>query len=78
MTKERAIQLFGDKVIEKAQSLYQTQTGKVFWAEDCIYENDIPLDTKEQNEYIGRAHWILSHDVKLTEEQIAEIQRNNS
>lgn len=64
MTKSKAINLYGIKVIDKARDLYETDFGKVLFPEDCQYDEDISPDEEERLEYIGKAHYILSQEFK--------------
>jgi hypothetical protein len=54
MTKTEAIKRYGLAVVEKAREIYETDFGKVLFADDADYE-DIPADEETQLDRIGMA-----------------------
>jgi len=57
MTKQDAINKFGIVIVATARSYYETNAGKVLFAEDVRYmEEDIPANEETQLDYLWRAY----------------------
>ena len=56
MKKEDAIKKYGEKVVELARDMHETDFGKVVFEEDVVdLEWDIPLCEEDQIEYLEKA-----------------------
>ncbi len=55
MSKKKTIEKWGKDVVEKARDMYETYYGKVFFPEDCVTDEDIPLNSDERNDYLLKA-----------------------
>jgi hypothetical protein len=65
LTKNKALNYYGSKVVEKARDLYETDSGKVLFTEDCKCEDDRPADPETIKEYLGKAYGIMSREYQL-------------
>lgn len=73
MNRNQANKQYGLAVVEKATDMYETDFGKVFFAEDCKYDEDCPLDQDRQIEYLNRAKIICENESKLNFDTNADI-----
>ena len=47
ISKNEAIRIFGEDVVERARDFYETDFGKVLFQEDCVEEFDFPLNNND-------------------------------
>jgi hypothetical protein len=55
MKKKQAVKIYGQDIVDRAKQMYETNSGKVLFVEDCDYDDDIPCDNTTQLEYLNRA-----------------------
>lgn len=59
MTKEKAIQRFGEKVVDHAKQCYETMSDKVLFECDMVHGDEVPADEQTQKEYLWRSKSLI-------------------
>lgn len=61
MKKTKAIEIFGEKVVNKAMEMYETDFGKILFEEDCRFENDCAASSEEVITRLYAAKYVVNN-----------------